>query len=142
MFEKKFASFTGWVYGVTLYYVDVRVYCVQQDQEGDKDKTASTKKVREFLVELKKWAIVMILCLETKICRQHHFSLDWICDARWWANGSWIFLLQEKEDEKDKNAEESTVEKSEKESSEKMEEEEPDFELLENPARVLPAQVS
>ena len=43
---------------------------------------------------------------------------------------------QEKEDEKDKTGEESTVEKSEK-----MEEEEPDFELLENPARVLPAQV-
>ena len=48
---------------------------------------------------------------------------------------------KEKEDEKDKTGEESTVEKSEKESSEKMEEEEPDFELLENPARVLPAQV-
>ncbi|KAJ7353954.1 26S proteasome non-ATPase regulatory subunit 1, partial [Desmophyllum pertusum] len=47
----------------------------------------------------------------------------------------------EKEGEKDKNDEESTIEKSEKESSEKMEEEEPDFELLENPARVLPAQL-
>lgn len=48
---------------------------------------------------------------------------------------------KEKEDEKVKTGEESTVEKSEKESSEKMEEEEPDFELLENPARVLPAQL-
>ncbi|KAJ7353926.1 26S proteasome non-ATPase regulatory subunit 1 [Desmophyllum pertusum] len=46
------------------------------------------------------------------------------------------------EGEKDKNDEESTIEKSEKESSKKMEEEEPDFELLENPARVLPAQCS
>lgn len=48
---------------------------------------------------------------------------------------------KEKEGEKDKSEEESTVEKSEKESSEKMEEDEPDFELLENPARVLPAQL-
>lgn len=52
-----------------------------------------------------------------------------------------FYISQEKEVEKDKTGEESTVEKSEKESSEKMEEEEPDFELLENPARVLPAQV-
>ena len=52
------------------------------------------------------------------------------------------FLFFQEKDDKDKNGEESTVEKSEKESSEKMEEEEPDFELLENPARVLPAQVS
>ncbi|XP_020602024.1 26S proteasome non-ATPase regulatory subunit 1-like [Orbicella faveolata] len=63
----------------------------EQDQEGDKDKAATSKK--------------------------------------------------EKEGDKDKKDEESTIEKSEKESSEKMEEEEPDFELLENPARVLPAQV-
>ena len=49
--------------------------------------------------------------------------------------------MQEKEGDKDKKDEESTIEKSEKESNEKMEEEEPDFELLENPARVLPAQV-
>lgn len=48
---------------------------------------------------------------------------------------------KEKEGDKDKKDEESTIEKSEKESSEKMEEEEPDFELLENPARVLPAQL-
>ncbi|XP_015761098.1 PREDICTED: 26S proteasome non-ATPase regulatory subunit 1-like [Acropora digitifera] len=49
--------------------------------------------------------------------------------------------VAQKEEEKEKKNEESTVEKSEKESNEKMEEEEPEFELLENPARVLPSQL-
>ncbi|XP_068741822.1 26S proteasome non-ATPase regulatory subunit 1-like [Montipora capricornis] len=47
----------------------------------------------------------------------------------------------QKEEEKEKKNEESTVEKSARESSEKMEEEEPEFELLENPPRVLPSQL-
>ena len=62
------------------------------------------------------------------------------------------FCLQEQEAEKEKKKEkakeDSTAEKSEKEKNEKSEEGaekknevEPDFQLLENPARVMPAQV-